>query len=127
MQGRLGDWKRKEKSAYGDSAEGLVDLVAGEALVLEEGAAVDDGFAPDLGVGEELDGVLHVVLPHRLRRLQGQLLRFLAAAAGVCGWCCWSRSELFGQRSIELGDRRGQSEGGRERDGRPGGGGGDGG
>jgi hypothetical protein len=77
---------------YGHSSEGRVDLIIGEALALEEGAAVDDSGAPDLGVGEELDGVLNVVLSHRLwRRLQGQLL---LTAAGI--WCCccyWFRAE----------------------------------
>lgn len=61
--------------SYRDSSEGLVDLLGGEAFLLEERPPVDDGGALDLGVGEELDGVLDVVLPHGLRRrLEHELL-----------------------------------------------------
>jgi hypothetical protein len=55
-------------SSYRNPSEGLVDLLGAKALLLEEGSPVDDGGAPDLGVGEKLDGVLDVVLPHGLRR-----------------------------------------------------------
>lgn len=66
--------------------EGLVDLVRSDALVVvEEGAAVDDVRAPDLGVGEELDRVLDVVVPQRprpRRGLEGQLRLCLADTIG---------------------------------------------
>ena len=74
--------------SYRDSSEGLVDLLGGEALLLEEGAPVDDGGAPDLGVGEELDGVLDVVLPHGLQcRLEHELVG-PSSRVSICCCCC---------------------------------------
>ena len=74
--------------SYRDSSEGLVDLLGGEALLLEEGAPVDDGGAPDLGVGEELDGVLDVVLPHGLRRRLEHELVGPSSRVSICCCCC---------------------------------------
>jgi hypothetical protein len=87
-------WEGEEQSekgidgSYRDSPEGLVDLLGSEALLVEEGSAVGNRGAPDLGVGEELDGVVDVVLPHRL--LEHQLVA--PGSLSVWCWCCsWIR------------------------------------
>lgn len=96
-RGRGGGWQ-----ILGHWAEGLVDLVGGDTLVVEEGTAADDSRAPDLGVGGELDRVLDVVLPQQLRlrrRLEG--LRLRLAARGVC--CC-SRWSLQSWHNMTVGE-----------------------
>jgi hypothetical protein len=80
--------KEDVSSSYRNSSEGLVDLLGGEALLLEEGSPVDDGGAPDLGVGEELDGVLDVVLPHGLRRSLEDELVAAGSRVSICRRCC---------------------------------------
>jgi hypothetical protein len=80
---------------YRDSPEGLVDLLGSEALLVEEGSAVGNRGAPDLGVGEELDGVVYVVLPHRLLEHQ------LVAPGSLSVWCwCWCCSWIRGTHRI---------------------------
>jgi hypothetical protein len=91
----VGTEKQGMDGSYRDSPEGLVDLLDSEALLLEEGSPVDDRGAPDLGVGEELDGVLDVVLPQRLRRgLKHQLLDPGSFSIWCWRWCCsWIRGK----------------------------------
>lgn len=94
---------------YGHSAEGLIDLVGGDALVVEEGAAIDDVRAPELGVGEELDRVLVAVpQPLRLRRhLEGQS-RLITDGVCCCSWCAggWGSRPCLAQRASPRGGRR---------------------
>jgi hypothetical protein len=100
----VGTEKQGMDGSYRDSPEGLVDLLNGEALLLEEGSPVDDRGAPDLGVGEEFDGVLEVVLPQRLRRgLKHQLL----VPDSFTIWCC---SWIRGKHRIRHQERRGESK-----------------
>lgn len=94
---------------YGHLAEWLIDLVGGDALVVEEGAAVDDVRAPELGVGEELDRVLVAVpQPLRLRRrLEGQP-RLVADGVCCCSWCAggWGSRPCLARRASPRGGRR---------------------